>query len=131
MPTFETTNRFDKDWADLEPEDRLRFKEAVKQSFVPDLASGGRFRAGLRVKGVQGTDGVMEMTWAPNGRATWQYGNELNEGHRHIIWRRIGTHDIFPHPTATCDSNRDSTRAALDGAIAARVRRRFGGGGLA
>ena len=98
MPTFETTNRFAKDWADLGPDDRLRFKAAVPESFVLDLASGGRFRAGLRIRGVQKTAGVMEMTWAPDGRATWQYGDELTEGDPHIIWRRIWTHDIFRSP---------------------------------
>jgi hypothetical protein len=38
------------------------------------------------------------MTWAPNGRATWQYGPEQRPGERHVIWRRIGTHDIFRAP---------------------------------
>ncbi len=98
MPTFETTNRFDKDWADLDPGDKARFRTAVTESFVPDLAGDGRFRAGLRVKGIQKADGVMEMTWAPDGRATWEYGSELSEGDPHVIWRRIGTHDIFRTP---------------------------------
>jgi hypothetical protein len=38
------------------------------------------------------------MTWASNGRATWQYGPEQRPGERHVIWRRIGTHDIFRAP---------------------------------
>lgn len=97
MPTFETTSRFDKDWADLDSDDRARFRTTVKESFVPDLVAR-RFRAGLRVRGVQRTDGIMEMTWAPDGRATWQYGDELSEGDAHVIWRRIGTHDIFRTP---------------------------------
>ncbi|MER6108587.1 hypothetical protein ACWG5P_11115 [Streptomyces prasinus] len=37
----------------------------------------------------------MEMTWAPDGRATWQYGDELREGEPHVIWRRVGGHEIF------------------------------------
>ncbi len=38
------------------------------------------------------------MTWAPNGRATFQYGDEATPGETHVIWRRIGTHDILGQP---------------------------------
>jgi hypothetical protein len=65
--------------------------------FVADLG-GGRFRRGLRVKAVQGAPGIFEMTWAGDGRATFQYGDERRPGHPHVIWRRIGTHDIFARP---------------------------------
>jgi len=65
--------------------------------FVADLASG-QFRSALRVKGVRGATGVFEMTWAPNGRATFEYGAEINRSEPHVIWRRIGTHDIFDRP---------------------------------
>jgi hypothetical protein len=47
---------------------------------------------------VQGYPGVRELTWAPNGRATFEYGDELHPGDPHIIWRRIGTHGIFRKP---------------------------------
>ncbi|HEY8637632.1 MAG TPA: hypothetical protein VIL64_00215 [Solirubrobacteraceae bacterium] len=66
--------------------------------FVTDLRAGQRFRPGLRVKRVQGYAGVWEMTWAPDGRATFQYGDEIVHGEPHIIWRRIGTHDVFRRP---------------------------------
>jgi hypothetical protein len=33
------------------------------------------------------------MTWAP-----FQYGDEVQAGEQHIIWRRIGTDDIFGRP---------------------------------
>ncbi|MEU2179837.1 hypothetical protein [Streptomyces thermolilacinus] len=42
--------------------------------------------------------GVFELTWDGNGRATWSYGEEIVRGERHIIWRRIGTHDILAGP---------------------------------
>jgi hypothetical protein len=38
------------------------------------------------------------MTWAPDGRATFQYGEEVDRGRAHVIWRRIGTHAIFRRP---------------------------------
>jgi hypothetical protein len=44
-------------------------------------------RRGLRVKRVQATSGVFEMTWAPDGRATWQYGTPVRPGLRHIRLR--------------------------------------------
>ncbi|MFE2057543.1 hypothetical protein [Streptomyces sp. NPDC059446] len=35
------------------------------------------------------------MTWAHDGRATWQYGDEVRAGETHIRWRRVGGHEIF------------------------------------
>jgi len=88
------TDRFKKDFADLDPTDKDRFEKAVKDKFVPDLATRTGFRLGLRVKPVHGIPGVFEMTWAPDGRATFQFGDEVLPGEPHIIWRR-GTHDIL------------------------------------
>ncbi|GES28451.1 hypothetical protein San01_09380 [Streptomyces angustmyceticus] len=59
----------------LHPRQRRRFHRVVLDSFVPDLRTG-LFRPGLRIKGVRATSGVYELTWAQNGRATWQYGQE-------------------------------------------------------
>ena len=70
---------------------------AVKK-FVDDLARGGRPRSGLRVKGVQGAPGIFELTWAPDGRATFQFGKSIREGQPHIIWRRVGGHEILNAP---------------------------------
>jgi hypothetical protein len=82
---------------DLTPEQQRLFLQAVVQ-FVEDLAAAKGFRKGLRVKGVQGAPGVFEMTWANDGRATFEYGPSLVEGQSHIIWRRVGTHAIFTAP---------------------------------
>ena len=59
---------------------------------------GGAFDPRLRLKRVQGHPGVWEITWAPDGRATFEYGPEVVPGEPHIIWRRIGAHDIFQDP---------------------------------
>ncbi len=96
MPTFEKNPRFDKDWESLTEADKERFRRAVKR-LVADLEAN-RFGKGLRVKNIEGTADVYEMTWAPDGRATWQYGNERRPGHAHVIWRRVGTHDVFQRP---------------------------------
>jgi hypothetical protein len=96
MPTYEQEPRLRRDLKRLTPARRKAFRTAVRQ-FLEDLQSGP-FRAGLRVKGIQRATGVYEVTWAPDGRATFQYGTEKHPGHTHIIWRRIGTHDIFDEP---------------------------------
>ncbi|WP_239308792.1 MULTISPECIES: hypothetical protein [unclassified Frankia] len=73
MPTFLRLDTFLEDFRRLTPEQQARFRRVVLDEFVPDLVTG-RFRPGLRVKRVQSMPGVWEMTWAPDGRATWQYG---------------------------------------------------------
>jgi hypothetical protein len=95
VPTWERTARFDRDWEQLSPPQRERFREAVRR-FVADLPTG-TFRPGLRVKGVVGAPGVFEMSWAPDGRATFQYGTARSSG-PHVIWRRIGTHTVLGEP---------------------------------
>ena len=96
MPTFAQTDRFRRDFAKLTAAQKAAFRAAAAK-FVVDLESGC-FRPGLRVKGVQGAAGVFEMTWADDGRATFEYGSAVREGETHIVWRRIGTHDILARP---------------------------------
>ena len=81
----------------MSPGQQATFLTAVTQ-FVGDASRGRRFRTGLRVKGVKGAAGIFEMTWADDGRATFEYGEEILEGHVHIVWRRVGTHAIFDEP---------------------------------
>jgi hypothetical protein len=94
VPTFEWQERFGRDLARLSAEQRAAFREAVDH-FIEDLRRGNGFRAGLRVKAIQGESGVWEMTWAGDGRATFSYGRVRIAGQAHIIWRRVGTHAIF------------------------------------
>jgi hypothetical protein len=100
VPTYETLPRFATDLDRLTPEQRRRFRQTVA-AFVEDLRTG-RFRAGLRVKRVQRVPGIYELTWSmgtgPAGRATWEYGHERRPGDQHIVWRRIGGHDILNQP---------------------------------
>jgi len=41
---------------------------------------------------------IFEMTWAPDGRATFHYGAPVREGQVHVGWRRVGTHAVFANP---------------------------------
>jgi hypothetical protein len=97
VPRFAWLARFGVDFDRLTPAQKVAFLAAVAQ-FVEDLRTGGQLRKGLRVKGVRGAGGVFEMTWADDGRATFQYGEAVVEGEPHIVWRRIGTHEIFKQP---------------------------------
>ena len=38
------------------------------------------------------------MTWAEDGRATFEYGDPVKEGQVNVVWRRIGSHIIFSNP---------------------------------
>ena len=95
MPTWQATEPFLRDYRSLSAEQRRLFR-AARVKFVDDLRRGA-FRKGLRVKAVQGAEGVYELTWAPDGRATFHFGPSLGSG-PHIVGRRIGTHDIFERP---------------------------------
>jgi len=96
-PTFETADRFDVDWTRLSWPLRQRFLVA-KNHLVADLRAKAGFRPGLRVKRVQGQDGVWEMTFAPDGRATFEYGPQVHPGEAHLVWRRVGTHEVLAQP---------------------------------
>lgn len=92
--THDEAPRFLRDFENLTTAQRWRFLRCLTEEFIPDLRAGF-FRPGLRIKGVKGQDGVFELTWAPDGRATFTYGSELYPGEPHIVWLRVGTHDIF------------------------------------
>jgi hypothetical protein len=64
MPTFEWQALFGRDWEALTAAQRKAFRDAVA-AFVADLAEGGGFRKGLRVKKMQGREDIWEMTSAP------------------------------------------------------------------
>ncbi len=93
MPTYDQTDEFRRDYKRLTDDQKDLFDTAVTK-FVDSLRTG-QFRSGLRVKGYQGADNTFEMTWAPNGRALFRYGTPIKGAEPHVIWLRIGTHDIF------------------------------------
>lgn len=98
MPTHDELAQFLREYAKLSESQQDRFIYAMKQ-LVADLRAGRPFRSSLRVKGVQGHAGIFEMTWEiPNGRATFHYGDPPRPGDVHIVWRRIGGHEIFNNP---------------------------------
>lgn len=98
MPTRSVLASFFRDWQSLTPQQQRQFLAALKQ-FITDLSEPqSSFHPRLRVKRMQGRPSIWEMSWAPDGRATFEYGDEVHPGQAHIIWRRVGTHSIFKRP---------------------------------
>lgn len=97
MPTFGAYSRFLREYGALTEAERAAFIRA-RTRLVADLKAGRPPRAGLRIRELATLAGVYELTWAPDGRATFEYGPEVRKGERHVIWRRIGGHDIFNQP---------------------------------
>jgi hypothetical protein len=97
VPTYAWLARFGEDFDSLSPSQQAAFPVAVRQ-FVEDLRGSRGFRKGLRVKGVKGAAGIFEMTWAADGRGTFEYGDSVIEGEPPVIWRRVGTHAILDRP---------------------------------
>jgi len=99
---FERTPQFDADLKRLSANEYKEFRSVAKEGF--SLACDRRsanpselWPTRLRVKSVQGTERILEMTWAwPNGRATFEWVSV--EGERRVRWRRIGGHEIFKKP---------------------------------
>jgi hypothetical protein len=98
MSAFRLLPRFRSDFARLTKHDQEAFLNAFSQ-FVEDLGRP-QSRAVLRVKSLLGTSGIYEMTWAPEGRATFRYGEPLRVGEPHIIWRCVGTPPLARKLTA-------------------------------
>ena len=96
MPTYAVDDRFWNDFDRLTPLMQRRFL-AARDQFVADLRAGV-FRAGLRVKKLRGHRDTWELSFAPDGRATFEYAGPEIPGEPHVVWRRVGTHDIFSNP---------------------------------
>lgn len=97
MPTHEELAQFMREFSALTPAQQKQFLKAVAK-MVNDMRAGRDFRPSLRIKGVEGHAGVFEVTWAGDGRATFNYGAERRSGEPHIVWRRIGGHEILKRP---------------------------------
>lgn len=99
---FYFTEKFKRDYKKLKSEHTNQF-ENVFESFMDELenhlANKSPMPAKYRFKILRQSDGVMAMTWSdsrPAGRATFHI--EEHSGEPVLVWRRIGTHDIYREP---------------------------------
>ncbi len=101
---YERTESFKRDYRRLSNDHREEFKRAIREGFNPSLDQhvanpGDPWPVALRIKRVQGTAGIWEMTWSftdPDGRATWEW--ITIDGQPTIRWRRVGDHSVFRRP---------------------------------
>ena len=96
MPTYEVEQQFFHEYRGLSPESRLQFRTARK-ALIEDLKAGRKPRKSLRVKPWKGHPGHWEFTWEyHDGRPLFRYGDEIpGKPGPHIIWERIGGHEIL------------------------------------
>ena len=96
-PTYELPSGFAREFARMPREQRRAFQVAVKK-LVEALREGGEPPNSLRVKRVQGTEDIWEMSYSGDGRATFRYGVEVKPGETHVEWLRVGGHEILSRP---------------------------------
>jgi hypothetical protein len=94
MPTYERTPLFLRDWQHLSQAEKDEFLAMVRQ-FVFALKQGPPLPNGLHVKDFRSVSGWFEIRWSGDGRALFSYGSEVREGEVHIIWHRVGSHNIY------------------------------------
>ena len=83
---FIRTNRFRRAYRKLDRPYRERVKKALAQ-FLAD-----RTHPGLRVKRIQGTDGIWEMRAGRDIRITFEF-QEGQDGTSTVVLRNVGHHD--------------------------------------
>jgi hypothetical protein len=96
-PTFEVPAGFAREFARLSREQDRAFRQAVGK-LVDALREGSEPPRSLRIKRVQGTKDVWEMSYSGDGRATFRYGAEVKPGETHVEWLRVGGHEILARP---------------------------------
>jgi hypothetical protein len=96
-PTFEVPAGFAREFARLSREQDRAFRQAVGK-LVDALREGREPPRSLRIKRVQGTKDVWEMSYSGDGRATFRYGTEVRPGETHVEWLRVGGHEILARP---------------------------------
>jgi hypothetical protein len=98
MPTHEQDQSFWRDWRWLNRQQRRAFRKAAA-ALNDDLAAGSGIRASLRAHPMKNHPGIWGLTWQGNdGRATFRFGPEHTTGTSHVVWRRVGGHEIFENP---------------------------------
>ena len=96
-PTYHLVSGFAREFEHLPREQRRAFLKAVAK-LIEALKGGARPPNSLRIKRVQGTDDIWEMSYSGDGRATFRYGAEQRAGETHVIWLRVGGHEILSRP---------------------------------
>lgn len=81
----------------LSREQDRAFRQAVGK-LVDALGTSSEPPRSLRIKRVQGSRDIWEMSYSGDGRATFRYGVEVKPGETHVEWLRVGGHEILSRP---------------------------------
>ncbi|MDX2971324.1 hypothetical protein PWY87_02795 [Kribbella solani] len=100
---YRTASTFDRDFARLPRDHRHMYLKILGEHFLPAIAAGSftgtpPWPKRLRVHQLAG--GIYSITWSfagPDGRATFHL-ERPDQGDTILVWRRIGTHDIYDRP---------------------------------
>jgi len=98
VPTYDLPEQVLREFRKLPLEGQRRFLRALGEFVRALREQPPAFPPRLRVKRVQGHPGVWELSFAPDGRATFEYGEERSPGDPHVVWRRVGDHSILRSP---------------------------------
>lgn len=101
---YSTLSAFDRDYARLPREHRDMFRTILRDHFLPAINDGAftgtpPWPTRLRVHRLTDT-AIYSITWnftGPDGRATFHLDTG-EDGEPVLVWRRIGTHDIYNRP---------------------------------
>lgn len=97
MPTYAWQARFMREYRALSRQDKASFRRA-KDRFVAALRADRPPEAGLGIEEMAGRPGIFEFHYSAGGRATFAYGTTARGADAHVIWRRIGGHEIYREP---------------------------------
>lgn len=97
MPTYAWQARFMREYRALARQDKVAFRRA-KDRFVAVLRMDRPPEAGLGIAEMAGHPGVYEFRYSASGRARFSYGTTARGSDAHVIWRRIGGHEIYREP---------------------------------
>jgi hypothetical protein len=70
----------------------------AKDRLVAALKAGRPLDVGLGVHQIADHPGIYELRYSARGRATFSYGSTARGADAHVIWRRIGGHEIYREP---------------------------------
>lgn len=98
MPTFDRLALFRREYRKLTPEQKARFRVAVAKLVAALQQTPPSLPGDPLVHPLAGHRGVYELRFAPDGRATFTFAAPVRGGEPHVIWRRIGGHDVLERP---------------------------------
>lgn len=93
MPTFDVSDQFWNEWDRLHLSRQERFLKA-RDEFVACLKKKRPFPAHLDIHPLKSQKGVFIFCFGPDNRALFRYGDEQAPGDAHILWLRIGGHEV-------------------------------------